>query len=120
MPASADTVLRLVRRMPLPEQRDPPRVVGVDDWAVRKGRTYGTILVDLERRRVLDLLTDLTATMLADRLRCRPVWSPRNMMGRAWARGPGGGAGGTAEALWSGNVLPGPPRARREADGDAT
>jgi hypothetical protein len=93
---------------------------GVDDWAVRKGRTYGTILVDLERRRVLDLLPDLTATMLADRLRCRPVWSPRNMMGRAWARGPGGGAGGTAEALWSGNVLPGPPRAGREADGDAT
>src|SRR3954453_3032450 len=34
MPASADTVLRLVRRMPLPEQPDPPRVVGVDDWAV--------------------------------------------------------------------------------------
>jgi hypothetical protein len=37
MPASADTVLRLVRRMPLPEQRDPPRVVGVDDWAGARG-----------------------------------------------------------------------------------
>src|SRR3954453_21785391 len=58
-PASADTVLRLVRRMPLPE---PPRAVGVDDWAVRKGRTYGTIVVDLERRRTLDLLPDRTAT----------------------------------------------------------
>jgi transposase len=72
MPASADTVLRLVRRMPLPEQPDPPRAVGVDDWAVRKGRTYGTILVDLERRRALDLLPDRTATTLADWLRCRP------------------------------------------------
>ena len=72
MPASADTVLRLIRQMPLPEQRDTPRVVGVDDRAVRKGRTYGTILVDLERRRVLDLLPDRTAAMLADRLRCRP------------------------------------------------
>ena len=75
MPASADTVLRLVRRMPLPERRDPPRAVGVDDWAVRaarKGRTYGTILVDLERRRALDLLPDRTATTLADWLRCRP------------------------------------------------
>jgi hypothetical protein len=39
MPASADTVLRLVRDLPLPEQA-PPRVVGVDDWALRKRRTY--------------------------------------------------------------------------------
>jgi hypothetical protein len=51
MPASANTVLRLVRQRPLPD-RDAPRVVGVDDWAMRKGRTYGTIVVDLERRRV--------------------------------------------------------------------
>jgi transposase len=71
MPASADTVLRLVRGLTLPEQ-EPPHVVGVDDWALRKGRTYGTILVDLERRRVLDLLPDRTAETLADWLRCQP------------------------------------------------
>src|SRR5918995_5543336 len=47
-PASGDTVLRLVRRLPLP--RCPaPRILGVDDWALCKGETYGTILVDLER-----------------------------------------------------------------------
>jgi transposase len=71
MATSADTVLRLVRGLPLPEP-EPPRVVGVDDWAVRKGRTYGTIVVDLERRRALDLLPDRTAETLADWLRCRP------------------------------------------------
>ena len=72
MPASADTVLRLVRGLPPPEP-EPPRVVGVDDWAVRKGRTYGTIVVDLERRRTLDLLPDRTATTLAAWLRHRPT-----------------------------------------------
>ena len=76
MPASADTVLRLIRNLPLPEP-EPPRVVGVDDWALRKGRTYGTIVVDLDRRRVLDLLPDRTAETLADWLRGQPqiaVW----------------------------------------------
>src|SRR5437763_6425975 len=71
MATSADTVLRLVRGLPLPEP-EPPRAVGVDDWAVRKGRSYGTILVDLERRRALDLLPDRTAETLADWLRGRP------------------------------------------------
>lgn len=71
MPASAATVLRLVRGMTLPEW-EAPRVVGVDDWAMRKGRTYGTIIVDLERRRVLDLLPDRTAETLADWLQQRP------------------------------------------------
>ena len=72
MPASADTVLRLVRRLPLPEEQARPRIIGVDDWAVRKGRTYGTIVVDLERRRVLDLLPDSAAETLAGWLRARP------------------------------------------------
>ncbi|MBV9511508.1 MAG: ISL3 family transposase [Caulobacteraceae bacterium] len=71
MPVSADTVLRLVRGLPMPEP-EPPRAVVVDDWAMRKGRTYGTIVVDLDRRRVVDLLPDRTAETLADWLRQRP------------------------------------------------
>ncbi len=47
-------------------------MVAVDNWALRKKRTYGTIVVDLERRRVLDLLPDRAAETLADWLRARP------------------------------------------------
>jgi transposase len=65
MPVSADTLLRLVDRAaaPLPPL---PRVLAVDDWAWRRGQNYGTILVDLERNRVVDLLPDReTATLSA-------------------------------------------------------
>jgi transposase len=55
MPTSPDTLLRRVKGSP--DQVDPPpRYVGVDDWAMRKGQRYGTILIDLERGRVIDLL----------------------------------------------------------------
>jgi len=71
MPTSADTLLRLVRSAPLPA-RPTPRALGVDDWALRRGRTYGTILVDLEARHVVDLLPDRTSDSLATWLRHRP------------------------------------------------
>lgn len=45
--------------------RPAPRVLGVDDWAFRKGHRYGTILVDLERRNIVDLLKDRKAETLA-------------------------------------------------------
>jgi transposase len=55
MPTSPDTLLRRVKAAP-DEPTPPPRYVGVDDWAIRKGQRYGTILIDLERGRVLDIL----------------------------------------------------------------
>jgi transposase len=60
---SADTVLRLVHRSSIPPA-PPPRIVGVDDWAIRRGHTYGTIIVDLERHAPVDLLADRTADAL--------------------------------------------------------
>jgi len=57
---SGDTLLRRIRRCALPDV-STPRILGIDDWAKRKGHTYGTILVDLEKRRVTDLLADREA-----------------------------------------------------------
>jgi len=47
-PTRADTLLRRVKEAP-DEPTPRPRYVGVDDWATRKGQSYGTILIDLER-----------------------------------------------------------------------
>ena len=63
MPCSRNTILRSVKQLALPT-RATPRVLGVDDWAFRKGKRYGTILVDLEQHQVVDLLEDRTAEQL--------------------------------------------------------
>ena len=59
-----DTLLRLVRGIAMPEP-PPPHILGVDDWAKHKGHTYGTIMIDIERGRIIDLLPDRTADTLA-------------------------------------------------------
>jgi transposase len=71
MPASPDTLLRLIRAAP-DRALPTPSVLGVDDWAVRKGRRYGTILVDLERHHPVDLLPERTAEALAGWLAAHP------------------------------------------------
>ncbi len=65
---SPDTLLRMIRNTPN-DAAATPRFLGVDDWAMRKGRRYGTILVDLERHTVVDLLPDRTSVELAKWLR---------------------------------------------------
>src|ERR1700749_629616 len=71
MKTSADTLLRRVRAAVKPCS-PTPRVLGVDAFAFRKGRRYGTILVDLERHRVLDLLADREAAPLTAWLKAHP------------------------------------------------
>ena len=68
---SPDTLIRLVRQAPELE-RETPRVLGVDDWALRKGRSYGTILVDLETHSVVEVLADRSAESLSQWLKAHP------------------------------------------------
>ena len=68
---SPDTILRLVRNTDIPVA-DNVRILGIDDWALKKGQNYGTILIDLEKRRPIELLPDRTKETLGDWLQKHP------------------------------------------------
>ena len=71
METSPDTILRILRSTHQPE-KSVPRVLGVDDWAIRRGQNYGTILVDLETHKPVDLLQGRSAETLKEWLKVNP------------------------------------------------
>jgi hypothetical protein len=71
VPASRQVMLRLVMAIPDPETVSP-RVLGVDDFAIRRGQHYGTLLIDCETGAPLDLLQGRDAQPLADWLTAHP------------------------------------------------
>lgn len=71
LPVSKDTFLRGARTT-ANITRDAPRVIGIDDWAWRRGQRYGTLICDLERRCVIDLLPDREPATVEAWLRQHP------------------------------------------------
>jgi len=71
VPASRQVLLRLVMAAPDPEAASP-RVVGVDDFAIRRGQHYGTLLIDIETGAPLDLIEGRDAQPPADWLAAHP------------------------------------------------
>jgi transposase len=66
MSVSDTTILRSIKEADQPKARHAPvRVVGIDEWAWRKGLNYGTIIVDLEQRQVVGLLADRSTSSSA-------------------------------------------------------
>jgi transposase len=88
LPVSKDTLLRVVRRH---ARRDgsPLHVIGIDDWAWKRGQRYGSIICDLERRRIVDLLPDREPATVEAWLSCHPEV-------RVISRDRGGGYGQAA------------------------
>jgi transposase len=69
--AGRATLLRLVRALPEPDIT-ALTVLGIDDFALRRGQTYGTILVDMVTRRPVDLMTGRTAEVITEWLTAHP------------------------------------------------
>jgi transposase len=72
MPAGRDSMIRLVMAIPEDELAAAPAILGVDDFALRKGHVYGTVLVDMQTGDVVGLLADREAATLQEWLENHP------------------------------------------------
>ena len=70
---SGDTLLHHIRSLQF-GNHETPRVLSVDDFAFRRGTRYGTILVDLERHTLVDVLAERSANTFAQWLMEHPGW----------------------------------------------
>jgi transposase len=94
LPVSNDTLLRVVRRRASP-MTAPLTVIGIYDWAFRRNHRYGSIVCDLERRRIVALLPDREVATVE-------AWLAQHPEIKVLSRDRGGGYGEAAA-----KVLPG-------------
>jgi transposase len=104
IPISRDTALRLLLRLPLPEVA-VPRVLGVDDFALRRGQVYATILIDHQTGQRVDVLASRKADVRAFRSRSFHQLTSSQQVMDELRRGCDDGAGAPGHP---GNELPGP------------
>jgi transposase len=71
IPVCSSTLIRALHKQPMPTQITP-RVLGIDDWAYKKGQRYRTALVDLEQRCIIDLLPDRETATVENWLEAHP------------------------------------------------
>lgn len=69
---SPSTILRIIKRQHLPIPMVTSGIIGIDDWAFKKGNTYGTIIVDLHQNKVIDLLPDRESETVCQWLKEHP------------------------------------------------
>ncbi len=72
LPVSPDTLLHIIRHTPVETEGKAFRVIGIDDWAFKRSASYGTLIVDLEQHRPVDLLSDRTAETVGAWLKQHP------------------------------------------------
>lgn len=70
-PISGDTLLRILRTTPK-NRGIPGTIIGIDDWSYKRGLRFGTIIVDLQTRKPVELLPDRTARTVRNWLKCYP------------------------------------------------
>jgi transposase len=72
IPVSPSTILRIIKQFEIQPTPITSGIIGIDDWAFKKGNKYGTVIIDLESRKVIDLLPDRESDTVSNWLNNHP------------------------------------------------